>query len=578
MSPATLATWLPAAWAIAIPLAASIPLGLAMARLLDVPTARAGRGLDAAPMLLCRAIGRRGIVGSTWRRYAVDMLGFNAATFAVAFGLLSLQQHLPLNPDGKGSLGALGVAGSDTGVVFNTAVSFATNCSLQHYAGEQHLSYLSQLGAITWLDLVSAASGLACLLAVARGLRGDADLGDFYVDLTRSLVLVLVPLCLVVASALVASGVPMTGHGAARLRTLDGGEQVIARGPAAALIAAKQLMTVGGGFFGGNSAHPLENPTPWSNLLEVWSILLLPMAAIVLLGAMLRDRAHAVVVYAVMLAFLALGVAAAVWVEASPIAGWSVPPVAAGASLEGKEVRFGPAASATWAAATTATSNGSVDAMHDSFRPLGGLVPLALMLLNVAFSGIGAGFLHMLLYIVVAVFLGGLMVGRTPEYLGKKVEAREVKLAMIGLLLHPLIVCGGAALFAATPWGQATVSIPGPHGFSQILYEFASSAATNGSGFEGLSDNNPPWNIATGVVMLLGRYPALILPLAIAGSLSAKPRLPQTFGTLRTDTTTFAAMLFGTVLLVGALSFLPAAVLGPLAESLSESSTKGGGP
>ena len=365
----------------------------------------------------------------------------------------------------------------------------------------------------------------------------------------------------------------MTFHGALPVRTLEGAARTIARGPAAALIAIKQLGTIGGGFFGPNSTHPFENPTPWSNLLEVSAIIVLPMAAIVMLGRMLRDRRHAAVIFGVMLVPAVAGAAAAVWAENQPSPALADPRITAGPNLEGKEARFGATAAATWAAITTASSNGSVNGMHDSFQPLGGLAALVLMLLNAAFSGVGAGFLHMLLYIIVAVFLGGLMVGRTPEYLGRKVEAKEVKLAMIALLLHPFVICGGTALFAATPWGTKTVANPGAHGFSEILYEFASSAATNGSGFEGLNDNNPPWNIATGVVMLLGRYPALILPLAIAGALSVKPRLPVSNGTLRTNTLTFAGLLLGTMLLVGTLSFLPAVVLGPVADHLTS-----GGP
>jgi K+-transporting ATPase ATPase A chain len=303
--------------------------------------------------------------------------------------------------------------------------------------------------------------------------------------------------------------------------------------------------------------------------VEVVCIALIPMASMVMAGRMLRDMRHALVLYGVMLTFLVAGVVYAVLQEAGPGAETPGPArVARGPNMEGKEVRFGPVATATWAAFTTATSNGSVNGMHDSLSPLAGMVPLSLMMLNVAFSGIGAGFENMLMYVVIAVFVAGLMVGRTPEYLGKKVEAREVKLAMIAVLIHPLLVCAGTALFAATPW-KAFCANPGPHGFTEILYEFASAASNNGSGFEGLSDNNPPWNVATGVVLMLGRFPALVLPMALAGSLSAKTRVPETSGTLRTDDLTFAGMLLGTVLLVGALSFMPAVVLGPVADHLT---------
>jgi K+-transporting ATPase ATPase A chain len=407
------------------------------------------------------------------------------------------------------------------------------------------------------------------MLAVVRGLRGERELGDFYLDTIRSLLFVLLPISILVSVLLVATGVPMTLTGAVRAHTVEPGIQTIAVGPVAAEVAIKQLGTNGGGYFGPNSAHPLENPSPWSNLLEVMSIVIIPMSSIVMFGRMIRDRAHAAVIYGVMLVMLLCGVAVATSAEIQPSLAASGLPVQSGGNLEGKEVRFGPVASATWAAITTATSNGSVNAMHDSFQPTGGLVPMALMMLNVDFSGIGAGFLNMLLYVIVAVFLAGLMVGRTPEYLGKKIEAREMKLAMVGVLIHPILITCGTALFAATDWGPKTTANPGAHGFSEILYEFTSAAANNGSGFEGLADNMPAWNVATGIVLLLGRFPALVLPIAIAGFIAQKKRVPATSGTLLTNDLTFALMLLGTVLLVGALSFMPAVVMGPVADQLS---------
>jgi K+-transporting ATPase ATPase A chain len=564
-------------WAIGLPIAASLPLGWLMAKTLDPPPDRVGRGIDAVPMFLLRLFGHREPAAMGWRRYALALLAFNAVLFFLSFGILWAQSVLPLNPDGKGPLTALGYKdgsgvehpGADTAVIFNTVCSFVTNTNLQHYSGEQHLSYFSQLGGIVWLQFVTPACGLAVMLAVIRGLRGDKHLGDFYLDTVRSLVLVLLPLSLVVAVLLVATGIPMTFDGAVKAATLDGGSQTIAVGPVAAEVAIKQLGTNGGGFFGPNSAHPFENPTPWSNILEVVSIILIPMASIVMFGRMIKDSAHAAVVFGVMMTLLLAGVGVAIWAELQPSAATDGVAVARGVNLEGKEVRNGPVASATWAAITTATSNGSVNSMHDSFQPLGGVVPMALMMLNVDFSGIGAGFLNMLMYVITAVFLAGLMVGRTPEYLGKKIESREVKLAMLAILIHPLLICCGAALFAANPWGQGTVANPGPHGFSEILYEFTSASANNGSGFEGLADNNPPWNIATGIVLLLGRFPALVLPIAIAGFLAQKKHVPPSTGTLRTNDLTFGAMLIGTVLLVGALSFMPAVVLGPIADHLS---------
>lgn len=550
--------WLHPYLALGIPALLSLPLGWWMFRALDIPDDQAGRGIDAAPLFLARLISRRAPRRSTWSEYAVAFLSFNLAIFLVAFALLAAQPLLPLNPDGKGALSA--------DLIFNTVCSFVTNTNLQHYSGEQSLSYFNQLGCVMWLQFVTPADGLAAMLATIRGLRGDRHMGDFALDLVRSLLWVFIPLSLVVAVALVAQGIPMTFSGAAKATTLEGAEQTIARGPAAAVVAIKQLGTNGGGFFGPNSAHPYENPTPFANLIEEVSLTILPMSSIVMLGLMLKNRRHAALIFGVMFLLAALGVGFAIAAESHANAAAHGLPIADAANMEGKEVRIG--SSASWSALTTATSNGSVNAMHDSMNPLGGLVPLAMMMLNVAFSGIGAGFENMLIYIIVAVFLAGLMVGRTPEYLGKKVEAREVKFAMIALLLHPLLICAGSALFAATALGKGTTANPGAHGFTEILYEFTSSAANNGSGFEGLADNNPAWNLATGFVLLLGRFPAIILPLAIAGSLAAKGKAPETTGTLRTDTLTFAGMLLGTIALVGALSFLPAIVLGPVADAL----------
>jgi K+-transporting ATPase ATPase A chain len=574
--------WLFPAWAFALPIAASLPLGWSMFRALDRPVGATGRGIDALPLFLYRFLGRREPAQMGWKSYAFTFLAFNAALFAITFALLYLQPSLPLNPDAKGSLGALGFKdtagvdhpGADTAVVFNTVCSFVTNTNLQHYSGEQNLSYFSQLACIVWMMFVTPAAGLCVMLATLRGLRGDAHMGDFFLDLMRSIVLVLLPFCLVIAIALVGLGVPMTLEPAAQAKTIDGAAtsfetQAISRGPVAALVAIKQAATNGGGFFGPNSAHPFENPNPWSNLIAISAIVALPMASIVMAGFMLRNMKHAMVIYGVMLTFLLTGAVIAILAEVKPSAATeSVAAVAQGPNMEGKEARLGPVASATWAAMTTATSNGSVNSMHDSLNPIAGLVPMSLMMLNVVFSGVGAGFENMFAYIIAAVFLAGLMVGRTPEYLGKKVESKEVKLAMIMMLLHPLLILAGAGLFASSDWGTKTVANPGSHGFSEILYEFTSASANNGSGFEGLADNNPPWNIATGIVLLLGRFPSLVLPLALAGSLAMKKRLPQTSGTLRTDTLTFAGMLLGTVVLIGALSFMPAVVLGPVADHL----------
>jgi potassium-transporting ATPase potassium-binding subunit len=497
-----------------------------------------------------------------WKAYSVSLLAFNAVAFAWAYLVLAVQHLLPLNPDGKGAL--------EPSLIFNTVASFVTNTNLQHYSGEQSLSYLSQLGVIGWLQFVSAATGIAALAALARGLAGRRELGNFFVDLGRATFLVLLPLALVGAAALVLCGVPMTFDGAAVARTLEGATQTIARGPVAAVVAIKQLGTNGGGYFGPNSAHPFENPTYLSNLLENVAILLIPMAAVWMVGRILRRMRHAAVVWAVMAVMLVAFAGFARALESRPTPALAHLPVAQDAgNLEGKELRFGAGAGPLWAVSTTVTSNGSVDSMHDSLNPLTGLLPLAGMWLNVIFGGVGVGFINMFLFIVVAVFIAGLMVGRTPEYLTRKVEAREMQLATLALLLHPLLILGGAALFAATPWGAATVHNPGAHGFSEIVYEFSSAAANNGSGFEGLGDDTVPWNLATGLVILFGRYVPIVAPLAIAGSLAGKKPTPETSGTLRTDGLLFGVVLLGTVLLIGALLFFPVAVLGPIAEHLS---------
>jgi potassium-transporting ATPase potassium-binding subunit len=546
----------------------SVPLGRYVARALDRPAAgnRVERLLDTGPQ--------------TWKQYCYSLLGFNALAFVAGFAVLTLQPVLPLNPDGKGALAPT--------TIFNTACSFLTNTNLQHYAGEVHLSYFTQLFFVCWKQFVGPAVGLAALLAVIRGLRGDAHLGNFYLDVWRGVARVFLPLSFVVAVLLLAGGVPMTLEGAATVATLEGKEQTIARGPVAAIVAIKQLGTNGGGFFGTNSAHPLENPSAWTNVPECVCILLVPMACVVMFGRMLRAPGQARVIFAVMLLFLIAFIAWAVTTDTlRPNPGLAGLPLDQSAgNLEGKELRFGPSAGATWAAATTATSNGSVNCMHDSLNPLAGLTPLSGMWLNCAFGGVGVGLINFLVYLIVAVFLAGLMVGRTPEYLGKKVEAREMKLAMLALLIHPLLVLTPTGLAAVSDWGAGATSNPGPHGLSEMLYEFTSASANNGSGFEGLADTvgtnedagNPEkadatrravvWDILTGLVMILGRFVPIIAPIALAASLAAKKRTPFTAGTLRTDTTTFGVVLLATVVLVGALLFLPAATLGPVAEHL----------
>jgi K+-transporting ATPase ATPase A chain len=495
-----------------------------------------------------------------WSTYCRSLLTFNMLMFLLVYLVLTAQGWLPLNPDGKESL--------EPSLAFHTAVSFTTNTNLQHYSGEASLSYLSQLS-LMWLQFVSAATGIAALVEIARAVAGRKTLGDFYADAFRATVFVLLPLAAVWAVLLALSGVPMTFAGAAQATTLEGAPQSIARGPVAAFLAIKQLGTNGGGFYGPNCAHPMENPTYWSNIANTIAILLIPMASVWLFGRVAGRMRHAAAVFAVMGALYLGMLGATITLESRPSPALAGLPVTKLPNLEGKELRFGFAAAPTWVVSTTATSNGSVNSMHDSLNPLTGLVPMAAMWLNVAFGGVGVGMINMFLFIVVAVFLAGMMVGRTPEYLTRKIETPEMRLAVMALLIHPLLILGGTALFAPTEWGQSTVQDPGSHGLSEIVYEFSSAAANNGSGFEGLSDNTVPWNIATALAMLLGRYVPIILPMAIAASLGRKRGTIEGPGTFRTDSWMFGLILLGTVLIVGALLFLPLAVLGPIAEHLS---------
>ncbi len=496
-----------------------------------------------------------------WKRYVLSLLGFNVLMFVVVFSILALQQYLPLNPDAKGAL--------NPGMVFNTAVSFTTNTNLQHYSGEVSLSYLTQLAGLMWLQFVSAAVGLAALTALARGLSGR-KLGNFFVDVQRATFLVLLPLAFIVAVLLLLNGVPMTFNGSVVATTLEGVQQTIARGPVAAFVAIKQLGTNGGGFFGPNSAHPLENPTFWSNVVQTVSIIIIPMACVWMFGRIIGRMKHAGVLFTVMLVLMGARIIATIGFEGTPTQAFTSLPITQDVgNLEGKELRFGASAGPLWAVVTTSTSNGSVNAMHDSLNPLAGMMPMIGMWLNEDFGGVGVGMINMFLYIIVAVFIAGMMIGRTPEYLGWRVEAKEVKFAMLALLSHGFFILVGTAVFAVTPWGVDTLNNTGPHGFSEILYEFTSSAANNGSGFEGLGDATAPWNIATGIVMLLARFIPIILPLAIVGSLSMKRRATESSGTLSVQDGTFVAMLVATVVIVGALTFFPAATLGPIAEHVT---------
>lgn len=522
--------------------------------------------------LVLRLIGADDRDQQDWKCYSLSLLMSNAVMWMVAWTILTLQRGLPLNPDGIGSM--------EPTLAFNTVSSFVTNTNLQHYSGETSLSYFSQIFVVTFLQFVTAGTGVAAAVAVMRGLAGSrlSQLGNFYVDLTRASVRLFLPLAIVVAVLMMWQGVPQTFQPAVKATTVEGAKQTIARGVAAGVVAIKQLGTNGGGYFGANSTHPFENPTPLANVIEMWSIAIIPMSTVVMLGCITGERRFGVVIFATMLAIYLPMVAFGVAQEAAgnPAIGRLSIDQSTG-SMEGKEVRIGAGLSALWAVTTTVTSNGSVNAMHDSLTPLGGLMPMTGMWLTNIFGGVGVGLINMLIFVVVAAFVSGMMIGRTPELLGKKVEAREVKLASLAMLWHPLAVLVPTAI-ACYIWtttsdpgtALAWLKNPGPHGFSEMLYEFTSSAANNGSGFEGLGDNTPFWNIACGMVMLLSRYIPIIAPLALVGSLAAKPAAPLTAGSLPADSVMFGVTLWGVIVILGLLMFMPVAVLGPIAEYLAQ--------
>jgi len=575
------------------------PLGSYMARVYDGRPIRLDRALGWLERLVYKAAGIAPESEMGWKTYALAMLLFNLAGVLTVYALQRLQGVLPLNPAG------LGAVSPDSS--FNTAVSFATNTNWQGYGGETTMSYLTQMLALTVQNFVSAASGMAVAVALIRGFarRSAATIGNFWVDLTRSTIYILLPLSLVLALALVSQGVVQTfgpyakvsvvqpsaydepvtdkdgkpvvddkGQPKTKQSTLT--EQVLAVGPAASQIAIKQLGTNGGGFFSVNSAHPFENPTPLSNFLELLAILLIPAALCYTFGVMVGDTRQGWAVLAAMtLIFVALLVVCVVAEQNGRVfakQGVDHEPSAlqSGGNMEGKEVRFGIANSALWATATTAASNGSVNAMHDSFTPLGGLVPMWLIQLGeVIYGGVGSGLYGMLVFAIIAVFVAGLMVGRTPEYLGKKIEAYEMKMSSLVILITPALVLIGTSIGVVTAAGKAGIANPGIHGFSEILYAFSSASNNNGSAFAGLSANTPFYNTALGLCMLFGRYWLAVPVLAIAGALARKKIVPIGAGTLPTHTPLFVGLLVGVVLLVGALTFVPALALGPIVEHLA---------
>jgi K+-transporting ATPase ATPase A chain len=563
---------------VAVLVALAIPLGSYCARVLSGEATLLQRLLGPLERGFYRAAGVRPDAEMHWRDYTLGVLWFNMFGLLVVYGLQRLQHLLPLNPQ------ELGPVVPD--LAFNTAVSFASNTNWQAYGGETTLSYFTQMVGLTTQNFVSAATGIAVLVALARAFsrRRAETIGNFWVDLVRSTLYILLPLSLVLAVALAADGVVQTFAPAAEvelMRAATGPEgqaitqQTIPLGPGASQIAIKQLGTNGGGFYNVNSAHPLENPTPLTNFLECLALLLIPAALCLSFGKLVADRRQGWVVLGAMFAIFLPLLGLCVWSEgqlAPQLVELGVDPSAG--NLEGKEVRFGPAASALWATATTAASNGSVNAMHDSFNPLGGVVPMWLMQVGeVVFGGVGSGLYGMLVFAILAVFLAGLMVGRTPEYLGKKIEAFEVKMAALVVLLPSGGVLVGTAIAVASAAGRAGISNPGIHGFSEVLYGFSSASNNNGSAFAGLGANSFFYNLALGLCMLIGRYGIIVPVLALAGALARKQTVPPGPGTMPTHTPLFVFLLAAIVVLVGALTFVPALALGPIVEHLQMTGT-----
>ncbi len=524
--------------------------------------------------------------GMNWKTYAMALIGTNAVMIFLGYIILRIQSIGWFNPNG--------IEGMESSLSFNTIISFMTNTNLQHYSGESGLSYLSQMLVITFMMFVSAATGYAACIAFIRGLAGKTkdNVGNFFADLVRITTRVLLPFSIVGGLLLVWQGVPQNFSGNVVVDTIEGAKQVIAMGPVAALEIIKHLGTNGGGFLGANSSTPIENPTILTNLIELYSMMLLPGACVITFGKMVRDRKalpdaeksisvrksltarlygrEGRSIFAAMGILFVIGLSLCFWAESqgNPVLS-DVGLSQSMGSMEGKEVRFGIAQSAMFTTTTTSFTTGTVNNMHDTLTPLGGMVPLLHMMLNVVFGGKGVGLMNMIMYAILAVFICGLMIGRTPEYLGKKIEGREMKLTALCIIIHPLLILAFSALAVGTQAGLEGITNPGFHGLSQVLYEYASSAANNGSGFEGLADNTLFWNITTGLAMFFGRYLSIVIQLAIAGSLMKKRFVGDSAGTLHTDTLSFAIILVFVVYIFAALTFFPVLALGPIAEHLT---------
>ncbi|MBE2898250.1 potassium-transporting ATPase subunit KdpA [Pasteurellaceae bacterium 20609_3] len=530
--------------------------------------------------LLYKIIGVRYDSAMNWKQYAVALVLTNAVMVLIGYLVLRGQSISLFNPNG--------IDGMESSLAFNTIISFMTNTNLQHYSGESGLSYLSQMIVICFMMFVSAASGYAACMAFIRGLAGKSkdNMGNFYVDLTRVITRVMLPLSVIGCLLLVWQGVPQNMDANVVVNTLEGHKQVIAMGPAAAIEIIKHIGTNGGGFIGANSSTPIENPNIITNLIELYAMMILPGSCVIAFGKMVKDRMaknaaargmsvrffgrEGRSIFLAMSILFLLALALCYWAESqgNPILS-NIGLNQAMGSMEGKEVRFGIAQSAMFSTTTTSFTTGTVNNMHDTLTPLGGMVPLLQMMLNVVFGGKGVGLMNMILYAILAVFICGLMIGRTPEYLGKKIEGREMKLTALCIIVHPLLILASSALAVATQGGLEGITNPGFHGLSQVLYEYSSSAANNGSGFEGLSDDSLFWNVSTGFVMLFGRYISIALQLAIAGSIMKKAFVNESTGTLHTDTISFAIILVFVVYVFAALTFFPVLALGPIAEHLT---------
>ncbi len=538
------------------------PLGLYMARVFSGERTFLSPVLGRVERDLYRVSGINPEKEQSWLGYTLAMLAFSLAGFLALYAMLRLQAYLPLNPQGFPDV--------PSDLAFNTAVSFVTNTNWQNYGGETTLSHFSQMAGLTVQNFLSAATGMALAIAITRALARSkvATLGNFWVDMTRATLYVLLPLAIVVALAFVAMGLPQTLSGSVTATTLEGANQVISLGPVASQEAIKQLGTNGGGFFNVNAAHPFENPTAWSNYLNIFAMLSISAAMAYTFGQMVGNRRQGWALISAMAFLLIAGVTVTYWAEAqgnSILTAIGVDPALG--NMEGKEVRFGQAMTALYAAVTTGLSDGGVNGMHGSFTGLGGLVPMFLIQLGeVLPGGVGSGLYGMLVFAILSVFVAGLMVGRTPEFLGKKIEGREMKFAMLAVLILPLVILGFTSVSAMLPFAVASVGTAGPHGLSEILYAYTSTAGNNGSAFGGLTGNTPWYNTTLGIAMLLGRFAYVVPVMAIAGSLAAKVKSPASAGTFPTDGPLFVGLLIGIILILGGLQFLPALVLGPIVE------------